>query len=374
MILKSINVGIIGLGFIGAHHIDAVRRIPGAYIKAISDQDRNILEAATTGFCIGKGYTDWHDLVADPQIDVIHNCTPDFLHDEVNRTAIHAGKHIYAEKPLSLTAASAKELWQLAIEQKVAHAVNHQYRLNAAVQEMRARILNGDCGRPLFVRGHYLQEVLAQKTDYSKRRVPETGPARAIADIGSHWADTACCVMGKRITAVMADMITHHPLRVDPETGQEIPIRSDDTTSVLLRFEDGTPGMLMASKITCGHKNDLVVTVNGELCEITWQQQLPDRLSIGRREQENGEYFVNKNCAHVEAQPFISTPVGHVMGWPDAFRNAVLAFYTSIWENTYLQGKQPYATFEDGWRTNLFIDACIISSREKRWVELEGES
>ena len=372
--MKSIHVGLIGLGFIGAHHIDAVRRIPGANIKAISDQNKDRLDSAVTDFCIEKGYTDWRELIADPQIDVIHNCTPDHLHDEVNRAAIQAGKHIYAEKPLSLSADTAKELWQMAVTQKVAHAVNHQYRLNAAVQEMRGRIRSGECGRPLFVRGHYLQEILAQKTDYSKRRVPETSPARALADIGSHWADTACCVMGKRITAVMADMITHHPVRINPETGQEIEIHSDDTTAVLLRFEDGTPGMLMASKIACGHKNDLVVTVNGELCEYSWQQQLPDRLFIGRREQDNGEYFVNKNFSRPEAQPFISTPVGHVMGWPDALRNAVLAFYTSIRENTYEQPDQPYATFEDGWRTNLFIDACIKSSREKCWVELEGKS
>ena len=369
--MRSINVGIIGLGFIGAHHIDAVRRLPGAYIKAISDQNKDSLDTAMAGFCVEKRYTDWRDLIADPQIDVIHNCTPDYLHDEVNRAAIQAGKHIYAEKPLSLTAAAARELWQLAVSQKVAHAVNYQYRLNAAVQEMRGRILSGECGRPLFVRGQYLQEILAQKTDYSKRRIPEISPARALSDIGSHWVDTACCVLGKKVTAVMADMLTHHPVRIDPETGREIEIHSDDTTSVLLRFEDGTPGVMVASKIANGHKNDLVVTVNGELCEFSWQQQLPDRLQIGRREQENGEYFVNKNFAHPEALPFITTPVGHVMGWPDALRNAVNAFYTSIRENTFEQADQPYATFEDGWRANLFIDACILSSREKRWAELE---
>lgn len=369
--MRSINVGIIGVGFIGAQHNDAVRRIPGAHIVAVSEQNKDLLQSSMERFCIERGYLDYHELIADPRIDVFHNCTPNHLHDEINRAVISAGKHIYSEKPLSLTAHAARELWQLAVSARVAHAVNYQYRLNAAVQEMRQRVLSGECGRTLFVRGHYLQESHARKTDYTQRLIPETSPARAISDIGSHWSDTVCCVLGKRISAVFADMHTHHPVRIDPLTGQEIEIHSDDTTAVLLRFEDGTPGMMLASKVASGHKNDLIVTVDGEQCEYSWEQQLPDRLCIGRREKENGELFMNRAFVLPSTVPYISTPAGHVMGWPDALRNAISAFYTAIWENTFTRPNQPYATFEDGWRANAFIEACIQSNREQRWVELD---
>ena len=365
--MRSIKVGVIGVGFIGAQHIDAIHRIPGANIIALAEPFTDVLAAARENFCVECGYENWQDLIANPEIQVIHNCTPNHLHDDINRAAIMAGKHIYSEKPLSLTAKMAHELYILAGEKNVAHAVNHQYRLNAAVQEMRQRIAGGDCGRTLFIRGHYLQESHARKTDYSKRLMPETSPLRALADIGTHWADLACFISGKRIVSVYADMHTHHPVRIDPQTGNEIPIHSDDTTAVLLRFEDGTPGIMLASKVASGHKNDIMVSVEGEQCEFTWRQELPDRLNVGCREQPNGELFMNPNFTAASTRPYITTPAGHVMGWSDTLRNAISSFYTSIWSSTYA-GSQPYATFEDGWHTILFMEACLLSAREKRWV------
>lgn len=369
--MNVIRIGVVGVGFIGALHMDAIRRIPGAQILAISEPDQNLLQAAMSKFGIESGYTDWRKLVENPQIDVIHNCTPNLLHDEINRATIQAGKHIYSEKPLSLTADSAKDLWQLAVVNQVAHAVNHQYRLNAAVQEMKYRIGQGEFGQPLFVRGHYLQESQSRKTDYTKRLVPETSPARALSDIGSHWADMISCIMNQPITAVMADMHTHHSTRIDPVSGEEIPIHSDDTTAVLFRLKDGTPGMMLVSKAACGHKNDLTVTIDAEEGEVTWKQQQPDRLYIGRREEGNSEVFMNPRLASELAKPYITLPSGHVMGWSDALRNHMQTFYESIWNGSYLAEKQPYATFEDGWHTNLFIDACIFSSREKKWVDIQ---
>ena len=219
--MKTIRAGIIGTGFIGKLHIEAIMRIPGSTITAVCHHSGERLNAVKEQFNITRGYEDWRDLIDDPNVDVVHNCTPNHLHDEINRAAIMAGKHVYSEKPLSLNASNAFELYRLACEKGVAHGVNHQYRLNAAVQEMRERINGGECGRILFVRGHYLQESHAQKTDYSKRLIPETSPARALADIGTHWVDTVYCVTGKRIASVYADMHTHHPVRIDPATGKK---------------------------------------------------------------------------------------------------------------------------------------------------------
>ena len=371
--MKTIRAGIIGTGFIGKLHIEAIMRIPGSTITAVCHHSGERLNAVKEQFNITRGYEDWRDLIDDPNVDVVHNCTPNHLHDEINRAAIMAGKHVYSEKPLSLNASNAFELYRLACEKGVAHGVNHQYRLNAAVQEMRERINGGECGRILFVRGHYLQESHAQKTDYSKRLIPETSPARALADIGTHWVDTVYCVTGKRIASVYVDMHTHHPVRIDPATGKEIPIHSDDTSVVLLRFEDGTPGTMLVSKVACGHKNDLSVTVQGEKSEYTWNQELPDRLFIGSREQPNGVLFMNPKYASAAAAPYITTPAGHVMGWTDALRNSVNAFYTSIRNRTYANHNQPYCAFEDGWHTIAFIEACLKSVQENRWVNIEKD-
>ena len=132
----------------------------------------------------------WEEIVNDPSIDVIHNCTPNHLHDKINLAVIAAGKHIYAEKPLSSTGENAYQVWKTAEQAGIAHGVNYQYRMNAAVIEMKNRIRSGQGGMPLFVSGQYLQDSAARRTDYTKRRIPETSPARAVLDIGVHWADT----------------------------------------------------------------------------------------------------------------------------------------------------------------------------------------
>lgn len=369
--MKRIRAGVVGTGFIGALHIEAIRRIPDAEVVAISAPEPE-LESAQQRFCVVRGYPDWGALVADPEIMVVHNCTPNALHDVVNRVAIEHGKHIYAEKPLSISAAGALEVWRLAEKQGVAHGVNLQYRLNAAVQEMRARIAAGQCGHPLFVRGQYLQEVASRSTDYTPRRFPEDSPARALADIGVHWADAAQCVMGQPIRALCAQMYTHHPVRTDA-AGRKIPIVSDDTTCVWVRFADGTPGAALFSKAMAGHKNDFTLTVSGEECEYTWCQQRCDRLYIGRREGGNEELFMDRALASPQAVLYVTLPMGHAMGWTEALMNSIQAFYTAIRQGSWNKADQPYATFRDGWRGNAFIDACLLSARENRWVELPQE-
>ena len=367
--MKVLRAGIVGTGFIGALYIEAIRRIPNACVTAVSTKEEQLAEAQER-FGVTRGYADWRALVADPEVDVIHNCTPNALHDAVNRAALLAGKPVYAEKPLSTSAAEAAALCRLARERHVPNALNHQYRLNAAVQEMRARVAAHACGRPLFVRGQYLQEVAARPTDYTERRFPEDSPARALADLGVHWADAAQCVLGQPIAAVYAQCYIHHPVRTDPLTGARIPIHSDDTTGVLLRFADGTPGMALFSKAMVGHKNDLTLTVSGEECEYTWSQQSCDRLSVGNRVRGNETVFLDRATASAAAAPYITLPPGHAMGWTEALTNSIRAFYASLREGAWARGPQPYATFLDGWRGNAFIEACLLSARESRWVEL----
>jgi len=188
--MQPLRVGIIGLGFIGMQHMDALRRVPAAEVTALCDPNKDTLRLAQKSCNVPRIYTDWRDLLADPNIDSIHNCTPNALHDEINRAALLAGKHIYCEKPLSASADGARAIWQLAKKQKLAHGLNHQYRLNAPVQEMRARLQKGLAGKPLMIFGCYLQESGSRANDWSQR-MENTGMARAINDIGIHWLDTA---------------------------------------------------------------------------------------------------------------------------------------------------------------------------------------
>lgn len=369
--LRHIRIGVIGVGFIGALHIEAIRRVAGTEIAAISVRNQSALSGAMDRFCVEKGYTDWRDLIADPNIDAVHNCTPNSLHDEVNRAAILAGKHIYSEKPLSTSAAMAKDLWQLAVRQGVAHGLNHQYRLNAAVQEMRARVKSLDCGPVLMVRGEYLQESMVTNDYIASKMDPLLGPTRALSDIGTHWMDTACCILGQPIVSLMADLHIFHRSRIDPVTLEKHEMKTEDSAFVMMRFADGTPGLMTVSKVSSGHKNDLTLCVDASVYAMSWRQEEADRLVLGYRHAASELLYMSPHTVAPEVRPYVLSPAGHAMGWSDALRNAIFAYYESIWNGTYQQESQPYATFESGFRGNAFAEACLRSSDEKRWVSVE---
>ena len=369
--MERINVGIIGVGFIGKQHYEALRRIHGVHIRAIAVHDAAQIEAVKDLYDVDYVTDDWRKMVSDPEIQAIHNCTPNILHDEINLAVIAAGKHIYAEKPLSITTEGAKKVYDAAVAAGVAHGLNHQYRMNAAVQEMHNRIQADRCGKMLYVSGRYMQDSFARRTDYAKSRIPENSPARCVLDIGIHWFDTATFVVGMPIRRLYAKMITSHPVRIDPATGKEIEIHSDDTTCVMVEFEDGTPGSAVFSKVMLGHKNDFQLVVSGEQCEYRWEQERCEMLYVGNREIGNESVYMNPNFVMEQTKPYISISQGHNMGWATAQKNAVQAFYNSIRDGSFKTGNVPYSTFKDGWMGNQYVDACLKSSAENRWVELD---
>ena len=367
--MSRYKVAVLGAGFIGPLHLDALSRVPQADPVAVCDVNERVLNALAERYGL-RACRDWRQVIADPEIEVIHNCLPVGLHDEVNRAALEAGKKIYCEKPLSLTAAGAREIALLAEEKGIPVALNHQYRMNAAVQEARAMVAKGLAGRVLAISGCYLQESGSRPDDWSSR-MENTGVTRAVSDIGTHWADTAACVLGQPIAEVMADLRIHYPVRTD-ERGGTHPMETEDTGFILLRFADGTPGQLAVSKAANGHKNDLRVAVWGSEYSVEWRQEQPDRLLIGHKGSRGTETrYMNPRDCQPETLPLITAPMGHVMGWPDALRNAMQAYYDALDSGTWRSGGARYATFRDGFAHMAFVEACARSSRERRWVEVE---
>ena len=199
-----------------------------------------------------KGYGSYQALLDDPDVQVVHNATPNYLHYEVTSAALARGKHVVSDKPLAMTAAQAKRLVNEAQRAGVVAAVTFNYRGNPLVQQARLAIARGDIGTPHFLHGHYLQDWLIKDTDYSWRLDPEKGGASsALGDIGSHWCDLAQHVTGLRITHVLGDIATVVKKRKKPrglreafqtegdEEGEFVDIRVEDLASVLVRFDNG---------------------------------------------------------------------------------------------------------------------------------------
>jgi predicted dehydrogenase len=380
-------MGIVGAGFVGPHHIDAVRRLGYVDVVAVAGSSQASAEKKAEALGARKAYGNYEALLDDPDVQVVHNATPNYLHYPVNAAAIAKGKHVISDKPLAMTAAEAKKLLDQATKAGIVHAVTFNYRGNPLVQQARDAIKRGDIGKPHFLVGQYLQDWLLKDTDYSWRLEPDKGGASsALGDIGSHWCDLAQHMSGLRITHVLGDITTVLPTRKKPagsreafaaaDTTQkleEVSIKVEDLASVLLRFDNGAKGSFSVGQVCAGHKNDLEIEICGSKASLKWRQEHQNELLIGHRDKANEILQKDPSLLGPEAARYAHLPGGHQESWADAFANVMRDIYGFIAEGRKPGDVHPpaFATFEDGYRANCIVEAILESaSKGSAWTKV----
>ncbi len=380
--MGKIKVGVIGAGFIGTVHIETLKRIKNVDVVALSENDELLAKEKAKDLDIPYYFSDYKEMLKDPEIEVIHNCTPNFLHYQVNKDIITAGKHIVSEKPLTLTVSEAEELVRLSKGKDIITAVNYVYRFFPIVQEARHMVKTGDVGKLYSLRGSYLQDWLLYETDYNWRLDEKLGgKSRAIADIGSHWCDLIQHVTGKKINKVCADIQTIIPVRKKSRGKQdtfvkanevvdyeEIKINTEDYASVLFRLEDNTVGTFTVSQTVAGRKNQLVFDVHGSKKSLIWDQESPNQLLIGHRDKPNQLLLRDPSLLSEGVKNMVHYPGGHNEGFADAFKNFFINYYDSI-NNKKVECR--YATFVDGLYEMKLTEAILKSSNNNSWVEIK---
>ena len=377
---KRIGMGIVGAGFVGPHHIDAVRRLGFVDIVAVAGSNEESGRRKAEQLGARKGYGNYQALIDDPDVQVVHVATPNYLHYPVISAALANGKHVVSDKPLATTSAESRQLVEQAARANVVAAVTFNYRGNPLVQQARHAITNGDIGNPTFIHGYYLQDWLIKDTDYSWRLDPEKGGASsALGDIGSHWCDLAQHVTGLRITHVLGDITTVIPQRKKPRVAREafqeaegaadletVDIRVDDLASVLVRFDNGAKGVFSAGQVCAGHKNDLVLEVCGSKASICWRQEQQNELWIGHRDKANEVLQKDPSLMDSNVRGYARLPGGHQEAWADAFCNLMREIYGFIaaGERPDPATRQIFATFEDGYRSTCIVEAILDSAKQ----------
>ena len=368
-------MGLIGPGFVAAHHIDAVRRLGDVDVVAIAGSSQESAERKAREYKVDRAYGDFHALIADPDVQVIHNTTPNYLHLPVTMAALKAGKHVISDKPLAMNSEEGRTLRDAAIAAKVAHVVTFNYRGNPLVQQARGMIARGETEAVSFVHGHYLQDWMADPNVYSWRSDPaKGGVSSALGDIGSHWCDLAEHVSGLKIASVLADLTTVIPTRYSAggsaeafstkSSGQRTPVqvRSEDLASVLLRFESGAKGSFSVGQVLPGHKNDLELEVNGRACSLKWKQEQQNELWIGHYNKPNSLMAKDPSLVSPEVLPYIHLPGGHQESWADAFCNLIRDAYKWIGAGGQPETKPSMLpTFDDGYRSTCVVEAMLRS-------------
>jgi predicted dehydrogenase len=377
--IGDIGAAVIGSGFIGTVHVEALRRI-GVRVVGILDATPELAARRADELGVVHAYGSLGELVDDPDVQVVHVTSPNELHHPQVRQILAAGRHVICEKPLAMTSAQSDDLVRLAAASGVVHAVNFNIRFYPLNQHLAEEVRSGALGDVRLVSGHYLQDWLALDTDWNWRLETERGgELRAVGDIGSHWLDLVTSIAGLRVEAVMADLETFIKVRRKPAGPVETfatdrsnetiptPIRTEDVATILLRFEGGARGLVAISQVSHGRKNSLRYEIDGSTAAAAWHSEDPDTLWIGHREAPNEILLRNPALMGEAGRAAARLPGGHVEGFGDTFAAAFRAVYADVLAGRPSQ-RPPYATFADGHEEMLVGDAIAESARSGRWT------
>jgi predicted dehydrogenase len=380
---NEIKAGVVGIGFIGVAHIEALRRLGAEVVGVVgSSPERAKAKAESAG--LPPVYDSVETLAADPQIDVVHVTSPNYAHADQVRTILDAGKHVVCEKPLALTSEDTADLVARAKDSGLINAVCFNIRFYPANHQAMAMVTAGAIGEPRFITGSYHQDWLLLETDWNWRlQAEEAGELRAVADIGSHWLDLTSFISDRRIVEVMADLHTLVPVRRHPvgpvETFAAVDdsdelieeeMTSDDAAGILLRYEGGARGAVTISQVSAGQKNSVRYEIAGSESAIRWLSTEPEDLFIGHRGKANEVLSRDPAIYAPEAARLIGYPGGHVEGFPDTFRALFSQVYAGVAAGRP-SDHPTYPTFADGHEVMLVTDAIATSHREQRWVSVQ---
>ncbi len=389
--MNPIKTAIIGTGFMGRVHLEAIRRLESVEVTVIAGRTAEAAQRLAAGFNIPRITTDYCDILRDPQIEAVHICAPNAQHFQMSKEALQSGKHVLCEKPLATTLEEGEELVALAADHKLRNCVCHNLRYYPMVQHMRRLCEAGNLGEILVVHGTYFQDWLLYDTDWNWRVDAKAGGrSRCMADIGSHWFDMAEHVTGLRVTSLCADLQTFHPQRkkpkhsietfanklLGPEDYIETTVDTEDFGAAVFRMSGQTSahtrGAITASQVCAGRKNRLSIEIYGTKSSVAWNQERPDELWQGHRDAANQIFIKDPSLLKPEARSYADLPGGHSEGYDDTFKQVFRRFYASIRTGSAAAPADcpEYPQFIDGLRQLKILNAVLQSYQTRGWIDV----
>jgi len=375
---------VIGAGFVGRAHIEALRRIP-VRVKGTLVSSGERTSAAVKALGLERAYASVDEIAADPEVTAVHICTPNYVHFEQSAKLLRAGKHVMCEKPLAMDSRESAQLVKLAKETNRVDGVAHNLRYYPLCIQAKSLIDSGAIGKVRLVHGGFLQDWLTYPTDWNWRLESKLGgELRAVSDIGTHWLDLIQWLTGEKVTELCADLATVIPVRHKPRghvesfstagnvTTDEVPISTDDYASVLVHLEHGIHGVFTVSQVSPGRKCALNFEINGSDGSLSWNGEDPNTLWIGRRNEPNGKLIKDPSLLSKEARPYAAYPGGHAEGYPDTFVQLFHDFYNYIAAGNFSAPRR-FPIFQTGHDELLLCEAIQKSAQSRSWTKLEWD-
>ncbi len=284
---------------------------------------------------------------------------------------------------MTLSVEEAKKLVAAAEKKKVVNCVQHNLRYYPVLQQARQMVAKGDLGDVLIVQGTYSQDWLLYDTDWNWRLdAKSNGKLRVMGDIGSHWMDMIQHLTGLEITAVCADLAIFHEQRKRPKGSVEtfsgkkgiqgeyetFPIDTEDFGMVMLRLGAKARGAFTVSQMSAGRKNKFAIEIFGTKAGLAWDQESPDTLWIGHRNEPNQLIVKDASLFYPEAAKFADLPGGHSEGYDDSHKQVFKNFYARVADPSM---PVDYPTFADGLHGMVLLEAVAASAEKHAWVDVK---
>lgn len=376
--MPTTGVAIIGLGFVGKAHLEALRRL-AIPVRGILGSSPERTQEAARDLKLERGYSSLEELCRDSSVSAVHICSPNHVHYDQAKAAMEAGKHVMCEKPLAMDTRQSSSLIDLSRKLKLVGAVTYNLRYYPLCQEARAMVKKGLIGEPRLIHGSFLQDWLLYPTDWNWRLQPEFGgEMRVVADIGTHWLDLLTWMTGRKVTELCADLATLVPVRKRPRgrvetfkqsagATDDIKITTDDYASILLHFEGGAHGVCTVSQISAGRKTRLWFEIDGSEGSLAWNSEDPNTLWIGHRREPNQEMIKDPSLMSPETRGYAAYPGGHAEGYPDTFVQLFKDFYAYLDAGDFSKPRT-FPTFETGHEEMQLCETIAKSAKARKWL------
>ncbi|MET8564346.1 Gfo/Idh/MocA family oxidoreductase [Streptomyces flaveolus] len=384
--VDALGVAVIGFGWMGRVHTQAYARLPHHYprlplrprLVTVAEEVPGRAEEAAERFGFASATRDWREVAADPRVQAVSVTAPNFLHREIGVAMAEAGKHLWIEKPVGLTAGDARAVADAVAKAGVQGTVGFNYRNAPAVEAARELIASGEIGTVTHVRIRLFSDYAAHPDGaLTWRYERERGGSGVLGDLASHGADLARFLLGD-IAALTADTAVFVPERARPSGataghalaagGEPGPVENEDYVGCLLRFASGARGVLEACRVSVGEQNNYGFEVHGTRGAVFWDFRRMNELKVSRgttyQDQPVSTVYVGPGAGEFAAfQP----GAANAMGYDDLKVIEAYRFVRSIAEGT------PYGTtLADAVHSAAVLDAMAESAASGAWVTLPG--
>ncbi|MFJ8489153.1 Gfo/Idh/MocA family protein [Streptomyces sp. NPDC094038] len=382
--VRTLGVAVVGFGWMGRVHSQAYRRVPHHYpelpvraeLVAVAEEVPGRAEEAAAQFGFASTTRDWREVAADPRVHAVSITAPNFLHREIGVAMAEAGKHVWIEKPVGLTAEDARVVAEAVAKAGVQGTVGFNYRNAPAVAHARELIASGELGTVTHVRVRLFSDYAAHPDSALTWRYERArGGGGVLGDLASHGVDLARFLLGD-IESLTADTAVFIPERARPAgataghtlaTGGELgPVENEDYVNCLLRFASGARGVLEASRVSVGEQNNYGFEVHGTRGAVFWDYRRMGELgvSLGTSYQDQPVSTVFVGPGHGEYGAF-QPGAANAMGYDDLKVIEARNFLRSVAEGT------PHGpTLDDAVRSATALDAMSRSAAQGTWVTL----